>query len=142
MISRTQKFITILLTCVMLVSAFGIAQFSHICSLALEGTEKISCEQESGSVHECCTRTEFKDIAGSIPVDCCKDIVRYFQIKIVTVIYDFLKLDHLNISEVVLFFNTLIPSSDFELFSIINTPEFPPDGNGRQILTFQHSFLI
>lgn len=140
--TAASKFFTILLTFVMIISSFGIAQVSHICTMALSGNEKIACESENNSKHACCTMPVNSNKKKAMQGDCCKDVVKYYQIKIVTILSAFLNLQNLDIAQILLFFHPVIVSGHFEIILFDRTPEFPPGGTGRQLINFQQTYLI
>lgn len=126
----------------MIISFFGIAQVSHICSMALSGTEKSVCESENSLKHACCTKSDERKKKEALPGNCCKDVVKYYQIKIVTILSAFLNFQNLDVAQILLFFHPAVAAGHFEIILFDKTPEFPPGGTGRQLINFQQTYLI
>lgn len=82
---QSVKFLSVTISMIMLLSIVGISQVTHICKMAVAGIELQGCKDESTGQHPCC-KSETGSQQKSSEEECCKDIVKYYQQKVNTIL--------------------------------------------------------
>lgn len=111
MFSFRYKAIALTLALTILVSGIGVAQVNHICKMALEGLEKVSCAVDNS---RCCSKADDEQKESA----CCSDEIKVFRNDNTTFVQEFQ--NDLPVEVAVMdLFCSLLPVTDENGFQLI-----------------------